>query len=335
MDDPILLVEDDLRLVRLNEAARRIADRRHEDLIGRPVGALGDHPLWAHARRLAAEALASGRRTGIQLNQLGVNESWDLQALPLRLGRDGPRAVILIARDVSRVVAMGEEIQRNEAMVAMGHLLAGVAHEVRNPLFSMSATLDAFDARHGERGGGQHLEVLRTQLGRLSRLMQDLLDYGRPQALALAPVRVGDVLQQAVDATARQAGETGVVVARTGAGQTSTIVVDRHRLAQVFENLVSNALYHAPRGSRVTIAAEVAHVDQRPWLEIAVADQGPGFTVEEVARVFEPFYTRRPGGTGLGLAIVRRIVEQHKGRVVAENAQAGGAIVRVRIPLET
>ena len=332
IDDPILLVEDSLRLVRLNEAARRIADRRHEELVGRSVSDLGDHPLWTHARRLAADALATGQRASVQLHRRGSDHSWDVQALPLRLGPDGTRAVILVAHDVTRVVSMQEEVQRTEAMAAMGELLAGVAHEVRNPLFSMSATIDAFDARHGSGVGGQHLEILRMQLERLSRLMSDLLDYGRPQALDLGTVRIGDVIEQAIEAVRAQAEQADVHIVMEGAdGQ--PVVADRHRLAQVFVNLISNAVSHAPAGSDVRIGIEPLHREGRPQLEITVLDEGPGFPSDALTHVFAPFYTKRPGGTGLGLAIVRRVVEQHGGQATAENAEAGGAIVRVRLPL--
>jgi signal transduction histidine kinase len=101
----------------------------------------------------------------------------------------------------------------------------------------------------------------------------------------------------------------------------------------VLTNLLTNAVQHAPDGSCVTVRANDLHLDGRSWLECVVADEGPGFAAGDLPHVFEPFYTRRRGGTGLGLALVHRIMEQHGGAVEAVNADGGGAVVRIRLPL--
>jgi signal transduction histidine kinase len=237
--------------------------------------------------------------------------------------------------DVTSVVSMQEEIQRSEAMAKMGTLVAGVAHEVRNPLFSMTATLDAFEVRNTDGTMHRHLEILRSQLSRLQGLMQDLLDYGRPQALDLSCVTARAVLERAVDATAVEATAAQADVVVTGEGLDVTLRGDEDRLVQVFVNLLSNALHFAPAHSTVAVTVNDLQQADRRWVTIEVRDEGPGFSPDDLSHLFEPFFTKRAGGTGLGLAIVRRGVEQHGGRVTAEAPEGGGGLVRVRLPVSS
>ena len=109
-----------------------------------------------------------------------------------------------------------------------------------------------------------------------------------------------------------------------------TLTVDRARVVQVFENLLENAIQHSAPGGRVTLRAESANGGS--GVRFLVEDSGPGFRSEDLARVFEPFFTRRRGGTGLGLSIVQRIVEQHEGEIAAANRPGGGATMTVTRP---
>jgi signal transduction histidine kinase len=105
-------------------------------------------------------------------------------------------------------------------------------------------------------------------------------------------------------------------------------------MVQVFQNLLENAIQHAPRGGRVAFRAEPAAEGEPGGLRFVVEDAGPGFEPDDLPHVFEPFFTRRRGGTGLGLSIVQRIVEQHQGEIVAGNRPEGGAVVTVTLPRE-
>jgi signal transduction histidine kinase len=102
------------------------------------------------------------------------------------------------------------------------------------------------------------------------------------------------------------------------------------RLSQVFRNLLENAIQHSPRGGQVRVEAALS--GEPGLLEIRVSDEGPGFPPGEEARLFDPFFTKRPGGTGLGLSIVKRIVQEHGGRVGPARARAGATML-VRLPL--
>ncbi len=227
------------------------------------------------------------------------------------------------------------DLHKSEIMAAMGALTAGVAHEVRNPLFGISSTLDAMEARFSSYTEfRRYFEVLRGEVNRMNGLMADLLQYGKPVALELrAPALAADVIAQAVNASLPIAHSAGVMIVHQPRTDLPPVLADQTRLAQVFQNLLENAIHFSPRGARITIEAQAARNAGATWVECAIEDCGPGFKPEDLPHIFEPFFTRRRGGTGLGLSIVRRIVEAHGGDIVAANRAEGGAIVTVRLPV--
>jgi len=217
----------------------------------------------------------------------------------------------------------------------MGSLVAGVAHEVRNPLFAISATLDAFDARFRDRDDyKKYAQALRTQLDRMSHLMRDLLDYGRPAVLEFREVAPGELLRDAVRGCSDLASHAGVPVEVEAAADLAALLVDRGRAVQVFINLVENAIQHSPDRLPVAVRAEEHARAGAPGVRFTVEDRGPGFQALDIPKLFDPFFTKRQGGTGLGLAIVRRIVDEHGGTITPANRPDGGASISVWLPRE-
>jgi PAS domain S-box-containing protein len=334
IDDPVLLVDDQGMVRRLNEPARELAGLNLRDVLGRRVGSIGDSPLWQHADEVVESSRRAGRPTSTQVTGNGNGETWVVKANPVRAGDVDRGSVIVIAHDVTPLVRLQDSLRRSETMAAMGSLVAGVAHEVRNPLFSMTATLDVLEMRYGFREKTRkHVEVFRSQLERMKQLMQELLDYGKPPTLDLECLALEPVIKEAIEAHRQLAEEQTVRLHIECEVGLPPIHMDRARLVQVFDNLVANAIQFTGIGGIVSVKARLIRQDGRDWIESTVADTGAGFAPADVDHVFDPFFTRRPGGTGLGLALVQRIVEQHGGSIRAENGRQAGAAVRVRLPL--
>jgi signal transduction histidine kinase len=208
-----------------------------------------------------------------------------------------------------------------------------VAHEVRNPLFGISATVDALGMRlAGDGAAAPLMATMREQVRRLSALMTDLLDYGRPIASQLARQSVSAVAARAVASCAAASAQAGVSVEIEGEAIPDLVLMDEPRLLQVFQNVLQNAVEHTPRGGRVRVEVRQEPRHGRAGIRCAVHDSGPGFDPAHLPQLFEPFFSRRRGGTGLGLSIVERVVEQHSGLVEAGNHPEGGGVVSVWLP---
>ena len=333
IESPVLVLDGNACIRRLNRAAKVLSGKTYRETIGLAIEALGPGEPWQKSAELAQAIRAGGSATSGQARDLATGRSWDVGASLLKAASHESERIILVAREITGVVRLQEKLHHTRTMSAMGSLVAGVAHEVRNPLFGISATLDAFEARFGQRTEHQqYVAVLRSQLERLSHLMGDLLEYGKPTSLEFSEGALAEVVAEAVLGCRALADESRVAVRNTIGGGLPRVRMDRRRLLQVFQNLLDNAVRHAPAKSAVLVEAEPVRVEGEPWVECRVRDEGPGFRPEDLPRIFEPFFTRRRGGTGLGLSIVQRIVEDHGGRILAANRPEGGAVMTVRLP---
>ena len=176
------------------------------------------------------------------------------RALATPTARDAERAVLNF-QDVTETVRLKEQLRQSETMAEIGSIVAGVAHEVRNPLFSISATLDAFESRFGRTEGFErYLSVLRGEITRLTTLMRDLLDFGRPSRPDLSQCRMEEVVEAAVSACAPLARRKSVEIAWPRGAAVPPVLADRARVSQVLQNLIENAVHFSPQGGRVEVA---------------------------------------------------------------------------------
>jgi len=327
IDAPIVLIDAAGTITRMNRRALDLLEGDYADQIGRNVSSIADSPFWKTVAELVDKVRTRHLPSSRQLHDGRV---WDIAVTHFDSVEGVDERLIVIARDVTGIVELQDSLRRSETLSAMGTLVAGVAHEVRNPLFGMSATLDAFETELSEGEHSEYLSAFRDQIGRLNSLMRELLEYGRSQRLTLIDGDFLSIVDEAIENTRPRARERGVQLRRCARRSLPPIAMDPQRLRQAVENLIENAIDHSPPGRTVAIAARVV---AGPALVLTVSDEGTGIAPEDIPRLFEPFFTRRAGGTGLGLPIVRRIVEEHGGRIVLENRKKRGATARVTIPL--
>ena len=150
--------------------------------------------------------------------------------------------------------------------------------------------------------------------------MIELLEYGKPVALQIDRAAIADVIDEAIAERAHD--DKDVTVIRTPSAGVPDLLMDRGRMRQVFDNLINNAVQLSPRGGRIEITTSLIESAGHRWVECRVEDRGPGFSGDELERLFEPFFSKREGGTGLGLSIVQRIVQEHPERFTPPTARA-------------
>jgi signal transduction histidine kinase len=222
-----------------------------------------------------------------------------------------------------------------EKMKVYGQLTAGVAHEVRNPLNAILAITEALFLDLGEKSEFQsYLTHIRTQVDRLSRLMEDLLELGKPLIQSrLKRESLIEICSSVIDLWNQTPSSLAHKVHYDVSCEQNdvSIIADNQKLQQVFLNLLDNASQHSPEGSEIRVKITK---QQGNTAQISVTDEGTGIQSENLSRVFEPFFTVRKKGTGLGLSIVKHIVEAHGGHVkIWNNDPQPGCTVEVSLPV--
>jgi len=263
-----------------------------------------------------------------------TGKTWSLALfLVNEFGSRGNRA-ILIAQDITKRTELEASLRQSKMMSLLGSVVAGVAHEVRNPLFAISAILDTFETRFSDRTEYQrYTSVLRSEIERLTVLMEELLEYGKPFRGDVYPASVEEMISRSIRACLPAAEAAHVTLVNNVSQGLPRIMVDRRRFSRVFINLIGNAIQHSPSEGRVTVEAHIASEGNQQWIECAIKDVGLGIQDEDLPMIFEPFFSKRRGGTGLGLAIAQKIMEEHGGKLLAGNNPEGGACMIARFPL--
>ncbi|HUS13360.1 MAG TPA: PAS domain S-box protein [Pyrinomonadaceae bacterium] len=336
IDFPVLIVDLEGTIRRSNEAAEQIAGVQAEKLVGRSVLALGQGQPWKKAAELLERIREAGFPASAEASDETTGQTWVVTIFLINEFGSADDRAILIAQDITKRTELEASLRQSKMMSLLGSVVAGVAHEVRNPLFGISSILDAFETRFSDRTEySRYTSVLRDEIGRLASLMEELLEYGRPFRGDVYPVLLEEMISRSIRACLPAAKAADITLVNNVPESLPRIMVDRRRLSTVFINLIENAIQHSPPGSVVTIDADKITDGTQDWIECSVKDFGPGIEAENLRKIFEPFFSTRRGGTGLGLAIAQKTIEEHGGKLLAGNNPEGGACMSARFPLLT
>ncbi len=249
---------------------------------------------------------------------------------------------ILLAREMTRLLLDSkqnlEQLQRaqsqlvqKERLAGVGQLVAGVAHELNNPLTAVMGYSDLLMEQAGEGTARPKLEKLRTEAQRMKRIIQNLLTFAQPQHEGRKLLDIAVVVRESLMLLDYQLRNSGISVELNFAPNLPKIACNEGQFKQVFVNLFSNS-------AQALEQAQVKKISVDGYLEgkkviLRFADSGPGFT--DVSRAFDPFYTTRPvgQGTGLGLSICYGTVREHNGNIYAQNLEPNGAAVTIELPV--
>jgi two-component system sensor histidine kinase AtoS len=228
--------------------------------------------------------------------------------------------------------ASHRRLVRSASLASVGELSSRIVHEMRNPLSSVKINVQALRRKvAGDPAYSELADIAHGQVERLERMLSDLLNYGRPVELTLAPVRFADLTRDVLVLVAKQAEQKRVVVDVNDRLGESAFSADAEQVKRALTNLLTNAIEAVPEGGRVWISAEPTD-GEGGRVRIQVADNGPGVPESHREKLFRPFFTTRGTGTGLGLANVKKIADLHGGSVTVGSRLEGGAVFVLELP---
>jgi PAS domain S-box-containing protein len=319
----LIVTDGDAKVQIVNPAARRILGLPDADADGAPDAILREVPAL---RDVILESL--GSREPILRRTVTVGRSGEQRHLGVTVSLLGASAsgAICLFTDLTSVVALEEQLRLKEALARLGELTAGLAHEFRNGLSTIHGYGRLLDPETLPAPQRTYVEGIREETQALGEIVTNFLRFARPEPLTLAP----HDLRELVESAAEDAPSARITIA----GELGQVDADEVLLRQALSNLFRNSVEAATsvgRSPEIRVDGRVDPAERQVLLTIS--DNGPGFVPEALPRLFQPFFTTRPGGTGLGLAIAQKVVVSHNGRVAAANSPTGGAVMTIALPL--
>jgi len=285
--------------------------------------------------KLLAECLATGKifrreqvehaAPGGEKHLLGVTIS------PIRRGNETINGAICLLSDLTELATLQQQVQLKENLAALGELSAGIAHEFKNALATISGYAQMIKAEAVSGEASDHAERILEQTQNITHVVMEFLKYARPLDISNEPV----ALQGVVERVVAEVGEANPQIRIRCEGPFGEVAGDEGFLRQALLNLARNAAEactSAANGGRVLLRGEIVPGEENGFQRITIFDNGPGIAKEALPKLFRPFFTTKANGTGLGLAVVQKIIVQHGGQVEARNRAEGGAAFIVTLP---
>ena len=254
---------------------------------------------------------------------------------PLRLPGGEPGGQILFFQDMTKMREIEEEMKRVEGLAMIGELAAGIAHEIRNPMASISGSIQMLkESLEMDDVKTKLMDITLREINRLNTLVSDFLLFARPKPSSVQTVDLNQLILDSLELFKNSAKWTDMIRVETHFHGSMTIESDPEQIKQVLWNLFLNAVEAMRKGGVLSVRTELVdpaepQAGHRKMAQITFRDTGEGFSSKALQFLFTPFFTTKEGGSGLGLAIVKRIVEGLKGRVSGKNHPDGGAEITV------
>ncbi len=243
------------------------------------------------------------------------------------------RAEVTIAARAAERNKLEEKLHQTERLAALGEMIAGVSHEIRNPLGIIRSTAELLCSRIENERQKRLSSIIVEESTRLNDILTEFLDFARPKDLRVSLCRIEDVLERNLEVLEPQCQMLSVAIEREYHAGDCKIEADGDLLYRAFVNLLANAVQAMPEGGVLRVKTAIRNgKDGLPHFEVRINDTGQGIPPDVQKKIFNPFFTTREKGTGLGLAIVRSIIDGHNGDVEVRSAVGKGTAMIVRLP---
>lgn len=340
--------ERTLRFLAVNDAAVERYGYSREEFLSMTIKSIrspADVPALIQTTKEDAPGLS---QTGLWKHRKKDRSVIDVEVTSYGLMFDGKKAQLVLASDVTEKIkaqqslrekidelaAMTQQMWQASKLATVGELAASVAHELNNPLATISLRVENLRQQlaHDEEKH-RSLEIIMSEVERMASLVTNLLQFTRRKYRQVSTIDVADEILKSIDLISYYLRHRGIEVVTEFGDSLPPIHADRQQIRQVFLNLMTNASDAMPEGGRLTVRA---CVDQaREHVAVDFIDDGEGIAEGDLNKIWQPFYTSKPEGkgTGLGLPICSRIIEEHGGEISLKSKLGKGTTVRVALPI--
>jgi signal transduction histidine kinase len=327
LQDGLMLFTRDSRVVLVSAPVESFLGRRRAELLGRAADQIFDRTSLLGAALLDAFE----RRRPISQREFEAAGGKNIQvSLDFVQEKNSQIGALLIMRDTESVRRIGDEIEMSRRLSASGRLTRGVAHEVKNPINAIVLHLQLLQNKlaQQEPDTRRHMDIIESEIHRLDRVVQTLVDFTRPRNLHLETLDFRRLLDDVAQLAAPDAEQHGVTIRRQRWPEPLLVKADLDLMKQALLNVVINGVQAMPNGGQLTIASR----REENAIVAEISDEGGGIPQEVQDKIFELYYTTKKDGSGIGLAQTYQILQWHYGFVDFESTEGHGTTFRFHIP---
>lgn len=255
----------------------------------------------------------------------------EIQRIVLAINRLG----MTLRENIEHERLLENQLRHSERLSALGKLVAGVAHEVRNPLATIRLRVQMCQRNSEDAALQQSCAVALEEIERLNRIVSRLLNFAEPMSLRVRPTRLDELVEQRLSTFREEAEKKGVRLLTDFRKDSNVLRLDQDRMAQVFDNIIQNAIeaMSGTGGTLLTVLSTRSLPTGEGSVCVEFCDTGKGIHPSLISRIFDPFFTTKASGTGLGLSICHELVRAHQGDIRVESHEGHGTTVRILLPL--
>ncbi|WP_049757077.1 two-component system sensor histidine kinase AtoS [Ammonifex degensii] len=324
----VIALDTEGKVVLVNPAAARTLGVNAKEMVGRPVAEVFPPGPLREVLERAWQKGETVRELSLK-HPVGEGERDLIVGTNLLAGPQGsPVGVLLTFRDVTERRRLEERVQRQERLAALGKFVAGVAHEIRNPLTTISGYIQMWQ-RYGK-PTPHSLPLVAQEVRRLNAIVDKLLFFARPAEMKLQPYDLNQLVVQVLQFIGH-AQDNKVKVEVSLSPELPTVLLDPEQMRQVLMNIIYNSYQAMPNGGLLSVSTELT--SDGKYAVVTVGDTGCGIPPENLPRIFDPFFTTKARGSGLGLALAHEIVTAHGGHIEVESKVGVGTTMRVYLPV--
>jgi two-component system sensor histidine kinase AtoS len=328
--DGVVTLDVEGRVVSINPAAQRMFGLGAAEVVGRPYESLFRSDRCFSS--LLLDTLRSGREHVAVSLDLPLKDRTLSVSTSTSLLRDGAGAVIgavAVLKDVTEAKQLQRQVMRADRLAALGELVAGIAHDIRNPLTSIRGFVQYLERSDDPGEWRQYAPVIVREVDGLNRFVGELLTFAKPHAPRYGVVQLNDLVQEMMILVRNRADAQLICIRLQLEPDLPPMQGDGEQLKHVLLNLLINACQAIPADGEIAVTTAAA---REGWLTVSIRDGGVGIPPEHLDKVFDPFFSTKPAGTGLGLAVAQRIVAAHQGTIEIESQPGRGTTATVRLP---
>ncbi|MES0446224.1 MAG: ATP-binding protein, partial [Desulfobacterales bacterium] len=297
----LVAIDDNEKITSLNHVAGSVLSLSADEVIGEDAGQIIPTDLWELLESLDMEK-------GVVEKEIDCTV-FEGKVIPLEVSatllndEDGTfLGYVLLFKDLSEVRSLRKEIARSQRLASVGRLAAGVSHEIRNPLSSIKGFATYFKERYHDVPENQQISNLMIQeVDRLNRVVGQLHEFARPIKISKKSIQIKSFIENSLKLIERQASEANIKIQTSLSSEIDKVFVDPDRINQVLLNLYLNAIESMENEGSLTVT--LTNTVEKDGIEIRVSDTGTGISKDDLAHIFDPYFTTKASGTGLGLAI--------------------------------